>query len=307
MIAMKIKESSSKINYQQTLIVFAVSAALLTIMRIFQVKTAIDAATGFYTGTDFLVVAFYILVAASCAYIAVSSFVSCDSKNVTLKNKKSAAMFWLSLIYSFTLFYDGVSSFIKSVFTTGDTQVTGTVFKSLMTSGAIPLFLQSIFAVLSGVFFIELSFSFKKGNGSIGKHRILALMPVGWVSCRLLHLFVRKISFLKVSDLFLDLSMCAFMALFFMAFAQVSSDVYSTDSRWRIIGFGIPAALISAIVSIPRLFYTIVDKSTYINENHPFNITDLVFLVFMAILALQFLKKDEPAAPCEKEETEVVS
>lgn len=307
MVTMKIKESSSKIKYSQILTFFAVAAAALTILRLFQVKTSIDASTGFYTEKGFLVVLFYVLLVASCVFMAVSSFVSADSGEVTLKNKKSTSMFWLSLIYSFTLFYDGVSSFIKSVFTTGDTQVTGSVFKSLMTSGAIPLFLQSIFAVLSGIFLIELSFSFKNGNGSAGKHRILALMPVGWVACRLLHLFVRKISFLKVSDLFLELSMCAFMVLFFMALAQVSSDVYSTDSRWRLIGFGMPAALLSAIVSIPRLFFTIVDKSTYVNENHPFSVVDLAFLAFMAVLALQLLKKEAPSSPVAEEENEVVS
>ena len=297
----------TRCGFVQNVNTFAVAAAALTILRLFQVKTSIDASTGFYTEKGFLVVLFYVLLVASCVFMAVSSFVSADSGEVTLKNKKSTSMFWLSLIYSFTLFYDGVSSFIKSVFTTGDTQVTGSVFKSLMTSGAIPLFLQSIFAVLSGIFLIELSFSFKNGNGSAGKHRILALMPVGWVACRLLHLFVRKISFLKVSDLFLELSMCAFMVLFFMALAQVSSDVYSTDSRWRLIGFGMPAALLSAIVSIPRLFFTIVDKSTYVNENHPFSVVDLAFLAFMAVLALQLLKKEAPSSPVAEEENEVVS
>ena len=306
MITMKIKESSSKIRYSQTLTVFAVSAALLTILRLFQVKTSIDASTGFYTKNGFLIVLFYVILGVSCLYMAVSAFVSGDSKEVTLENKKSTSMFWITLVYSFLTFFDGASSFIKSVLGAGDTEVVGSVFKSLMTSGAIPLFLQSVFAILSGIFFIELAFLFKKGNGSAGKHRILALMPVGWIASRLLHLFVRKISFLKVSDLFLELSMCAFMVLFFMALAQVSSNVYSTDSRWRLIGFGMPAALLSAIVSIPRLFFTIVDKSC-INENHPFNIADLAFLVFMAVLALQLLKKEAPSSPAKEEESEVVS
>lgn len=303
---MKIKESSSKIKYSQTLTVFAVSAALLTILRLFQVKTSIDASTGFYTKTGFLVAVFYILLGVSCLYMAVSAFVSADSSAVTLENKKSLPMFWITLVFSLLTFYDGVSSFVKSIFGADDTQVVGSVFKSLMTSGTIPLFLQSVFAFLSGIFFIELAFSFKKGNGSVGKHRILALMPVGWISSRLLHLFVRKISFLRVSDLLLELLMCALMVLFFMAFAQVSSNVYSTESRWRLIGFGIPAALLSATVSIPRLFYTIVNKS-FINENHPFVGADLAFLVFMAAFGLELLKKDAPAAPASKEESEVVS
>ncbi len=306
MITMKIKESSSKIKYSQTLTVFAVSAALLTILRLFQIKTSVDASTGFYNKTGFLVILFYVLLGISCLYMPFSAFVSADSKAVTLENKKSTSMFWITLVFSFLTFFDGVSSFIKSILGADNTQVVGSVFKSLMTSGAIPLFLQSVFAVLSGIFFIELAFSFKKGNGSAGKHRILALMPVGWIASRLLHLFVRKISFLRVSDLLLELLMCAFMVLFFMAFAQVSSNVYSTDSRWRLIGFGMPAALLSAIVSLPRLFYTIADKS-FINENHPFVAADLAFLVFMAALGLVLLKKETPATPIAEEESEVVS
>ena len=126
-------------------------------------------------------------------------------------------------------------------------------------------------------------------------------MPVGWISCRLLHLFVSKISFMRVSDLFLELLMCAFMVLFFMALAQVSSNVYSTESRWRLAGFGLPAALISAVISVSRLVF----KETYINENHPFNIVDLAFSVF-AVMLVVLLMKDGGAA-AEKEEKEIVS
>ena len=304
MVPMKIKESSSKIRYPLLLTVFAVCGALLTILRVFQVKTSIDASTGFYTKTGFPVILFYVLLVGSCLFFAVSSFITSDSKRVSLSSTKSKSLFAVTLVFSFIMFFDGVMSFIKSVFDAGNTEVQVSVFKSLMISGAIPLFLQSIFAILSGIFLIELSFSFKNRNGSVGKHRILALMPVGWVSCRLLHLFVRKISFTRVSDLFLELSMCAFMVLFFMAFAQVYSGVYSTDSGWRIIGFGLPAAMISFIVSLPRLFFTIVDKSSYINENHPFNVADLVFGIFVAVLALRLIKKENPT---EEKETDVVS
>ena len=304
MVTMKIKESSSKVKYSHALIIFAISAVVLTALRLFQIKTSIDASTGFYTKTGFPVIFFFALLFFSCLLLAVMSFVSEDSKSVSL-NKKSTAMFAATLVFSFFVFFNGASSFIRSIASAGETQVTTTVFKSLMTSGAIPLFLQSVFALLSGIFFIELSFSFKKGDGSASSHRIAALMPVGWVSCRLLHLFVSKISFMRVSDLFLELIMCAFMVLFFMALAQVSSNVYSTDSRWRLAGFGLPAALISAIISVSRLVFTVVSKETYINENHPFNIVDLAFSVF-AVMLVVLLMKDGGAA-AEKEEKEIVS
>ena len=90
-----------------------------------------------------------------------------------------------------------------------------------------------------------------------------------------------------------------------MALAQVSSNVYSTDSRWRLAGFGLPAALISAVISVSRLVFTAVSKETYINENHPFNIVDLAFSVF-AVMLVVLLMKDGGAA-AEKEEKEIVS
>lgn len=301
---MKIKESSSKSKYSTSLVVFCIAAVILTVLRLVQIKTSIDASTGFYTKTGLSVIIFYALLFMSCLYFAVSSFISADSKNVTLC-KKSQSMCIVTLAFSFFAFFDGALSFIKSIAATGDTQTASTVFKGLMISGAIPLFLQSIFAVISGIFLIELALSFKKGDGSASKHRIAALMPVGWISCRMLHLFVSKISFLRVSDLFLELSMCAFMILFFMALAQVSSNVYSNESRWRLVGFGLPAALISTLTSVSRLIFTFVSKETYINENHPFNIVDLAFSVFAVMLVVLLIKNGSAAD--EEEEKEIVS
>ena len=301
---MKIKESSSKSKYSTSLVVFGIAAVILTVLRLVQIKTSIDASTGFYTKTGLSVIIFYALLFMSCLYFAASSFISADSKNVTLC-KKSRSMYIVTLAFSFFAFFDGALSFIKSIAATGDTQTASTVFKGLMISGAIPLFLQSIFAVISGIFLIELALSFKKGDGSASKHRIAALMPVGWISCRMLHLFVSKISFLRVSDLFLELSMCAFMILFFMALAQVSSNVYSNESRWRLVGFGLPAALISTLTSVSRLIFTFVSKETYINENHPFNIVDLAFSVFAVMLVVLLIKNGSAAD--EEEEKEIVS
>lgn len=301
---MKIKESSSKSKYSASLVVFGIAAVILTVLRLVQIKTSIDASTGFYTKTGLSVIIFYALLFMSCLYFAVSSFISVDSKNVTLC-KKSQSMYIITLAFSFFAFFDGALSFIKSIAATGDTQTASTVFKGLMISGAIPLFLQSIFAVISGIFLIELALSFKKGDGSASKHRIAALMPVGWISFRMLHLFVSKISFLRVSDLFLELSMCAFMILFFMALAQVSSNVYSNESRWRLVGFGLPAALISTLTSVSRLIFTFVSKETYINENHPFNIVDLAFSVFAVMLVVLLIKNGSAAG--EEEEKEIVS
>lgn len=301
---MKIKESNPKIKYFNLLLVSAVSAVFLTVLRCVQVGTVIDASTGFYTEKGFLVVLFYILLFGVCAAIAILSFLSRESRDVEISKIKSTPLFAVSLLFALTVFYDGASSFVQSVLGAGETQYASSAFKSLMLSGSLPLFLRSVFALLSGIFFIELAVSFKKGDGSASKHKIAALMPVAWVGCRLLHLFVRKISFMRVSDLFLELSMCALAVLFFMALAQVSSGVYSDDSRWRLAGFGLSAMVFAFVISVSRLIFTVIDKSTYINENHPFNISDLVFAVFVLCLVLALSKK---RSHVQKEESDIVS
>lgn len=301
---MKIKESNPKIKFFNLFLVSAVSTVLLTVLRCVQIKTAIDASTGFYTKKGFLVVLFYVLLFGVCATVAVLSFLSKESQSVEISKIKSTPLFAVSLIFALTVFFDGASSFVQSVLGASETQYVASAFKSLMLSGSLPLFLQSVFALLSGIFFIELAVSFKKGDGTASKHKVAALMPVAWIGCRLLHLFVRKISFMRVSDLFLELSMCALMVLFYMALAQVSSGVYSDESRWRIVGFGLPSMIFAFVISVSRLIFTLVDKSTYINENHPFNISDLVFATFALFLVLALCKKSEGAP---KKESDFVS
>lgn len=301
---MKIKESNPKIKFLNLFLVSAVSTVLLTVLRCVQIKTSIDASTGFYTKKGFLVVLLYVLLFGVCAAVAVLSFLSKESQNVEISKIKSTPLFAVSLVFALTVFFDGASSFVQSVLGASETQYVASAFKSLMLSGSLPLFLQSVFALLSGIFFIELAVSFKKGDGTASKHKVAALMPVAWIGCRLLHLFVRKISFMRVSDLFLELSMCALMVLFYMALAQVSSGVYSDESRWRIVGFGLPSMIFAFVISVSRLIFTLVDKSTYINENHPFNISDLAFAIFALFLVLALCKKSESAP---KKESDFVS
>ena len=302
---MKIKENYPAVRYSQPLIVFAVAAVLLTVLRCFQIANDIDASTGFYKSRGFFVILFFVLLFASCLAFAVSSFLSIESRYVGIDKCKSKGFYAITLIFSLVMFFDGASSLIGAYDTAQDTRILESVFKSMMISGAIPQLLRGIFGLLSGVYFASLSGSLKKADGDTSKHKVLALMPVGWAACRLLNLFVRRISFLRVSDLFLELSMCAFMTLFFMAFAQVASHIYSDDSRWRLAGFGLPAALVAFILSVSRLIFTIIDSEKYIGEDYRFCLADLVFAVFAFALVLT-LSKASPLSKTQEKEPEIV-
>ncbi len=299
---MKIKEQNKRLNYSHLLFVFAAAAAVLTALRCVQIPTVIDVETGFYTNRGFLVILFYILLFSCCLAFAVMSYLSRESKYVRLDRCKSKSFSNATLIFSFVLFLDGVISLINAYNTAQNTRILDTVIKSMMISGAIPQLFRGIFGILSGIYFVSLSGSLKKADADTSKHKIFALMPIGWAGCRLLNLFVRRISFVRVSELFLELCMCAFMTVFFMAFAKVASHIYSDESRWRLAGVGLPAALIAVILSVSRLIFTIIDSEKYITKNYEFCLADLAFGVFATVLVLR-LSRPKPL-PDKKQETE---
>ena len=109
---------------------------------------------------------------------------------------------------------------------------------------------------------------------------------------------MRKIAFVRVSDLFFELLACVCMILFFLAFAQTASGVYSTGMSWRLIGFGLPAGLLTLGVQIPRFVFLFIESGSHINENHPFSPTDVCFGVFVLAICFVLLRAPlkEPAA-----------
>ena len=299
---MKIKTGNSSIKLKMLLVFCVPVFAVSLVIRCIEIATAIDASTGFYIERGFLAGFFDALIIISCVLIAVCAFLSSESAKIKTTGISSKPLFAVTLVFALSLFLDCFRSLIRS-FSSLSTAAEGSAFKGLMVSGTLPFFIESVFALFSGVYFIYAASSFKSGKDTAAKHRILALMPVGWVAFRMVGLFVRKISFTKVSDLFFELIMLGFMIMFFMAFAQITSNVYSEGFSWRIFGFGLPAGLIAAVLNLSRLIFSIINSSEYINPNHPFNVTDILFAAFIFTMCVMILKK-KPAQDEQREITD---
>ena len=56
---------------------------------------------------------------------------------------------------------------------------------------------------------------------------------------RLVFRFTRTISYIRVSDLMLEMLMLVFFIMFFMAFAQVNSRVDPNKKEWKIAAYGL--------------------------------------------------------------------
>ena len=301
---MKIKNSFASLKLSPMVkAVTWVLIPLAAVLRFVQVKLLVDPATGFYTHGSPLTWIVNLLLIGGAVGCAVYCYLSKESAELRPLPYKNIGMFVLSLIFGIILLLNSIKCL--DGFANASAGYGFRSFKELMSTGALPLLFQSVFALLSGIYFIFVAVSYKKGSLLAAKHRFLALAPTAWIAARLLHMFVRKISFMKVSDLFFELIACCCMILFFLAFAQVVSGVYSTGMSWRLIGFGLPAALLMLALQLPRFVFMFIDGGSYLNENHTFSITDLFFGILVCALCFVMLRTpaDAEEAPKAEEET----
>ena len=291
---MKIKGTQTSFTLSDFSKILGISTAVAIVLRAIQMAKFIDNETGFTTGGNvFSIILILELVSTVLAFV-VKAFLSAESEKIQLQGVKSKTLGAASALFSLSLLFDFVSGFTSGM------SDTAADFKGLMLTGTMPRFLQSFFALFAAFYFLILAKDFLKGTANASKHRVLAIMPVGWAGFRMICRFVRQISFVKVSDLFFELIMLAFMLIFFMAFAQVISGVYSDGFQWRIPAFGASAALIAGMLSVPRLIFTFVGYESYINPQHTFQITDLAFFGFILVLTATVCKKINPYTAYEE-------
>lgn len=293
-----LKGSKENIKLSSLVVPFAVSAVFGIVLRFIQMSKFIDPETGFYTGGDTLNIIFYAVLALALVCFCAVSFLSADCKKIeTVLNKNKIACVG-SRVMAFGFLADSFISFFSGIYNMG-TASTG--YTDFMKSGAIPLILQSFFALFSAIYFFILGSDFSKGTAKSYNRKIMATAPVCWAGARLIHRFLRQISFIEVSDLFLELIMIAFMVMFFMALAQVTSGVYKDGFKWRITGFGLSAGLIAAVLNLPRLVFTIVDSGLIVSD-HPFCLADFTFVIFIITLAFGGSEEKTALVPSAEQE-----
>ena len=297
---MKLKNSKEGLSLKILFPVLYIATILLVVLRTYQLTRNIDSETGFLTGGEALYSGFLIIIIAVALFFALVSFLSVESKSIELVSIKNKACSIATTVFAVSLIYDSFVSFFDSI-VIFDEMSTGTFvqgpefFKTLMSTGTLPYALQSLFALFSSVYFFILAKSFSNGSQKAHERKYIALAPVAWAAFKIITRFVKQISYIKVSDLFLELIMLAFMILFFVALSQVVSGVYSDDSRWRIPALGLGGALVSIAINVPRLVLgAFADE--FVNKEYPFNLADTVFAVFAILVVSAVIKSKDSKA-----------
>lgn len=293
------KASKENLNIGICTTVFAVGAIAGIIIRLLQMISYIDPETGFYKGNgDWIHLIFYIILAVNILFFCGRCYLSADVKKIEIGNESHKTAAVGTRLFAVSLIWDCFYSFFMGIYNASSS---ATGYTDIMKSGTLPMCLQSIFALLSAIYFFILASDFSKGTAKAYKRKLLATAPVCWAGARLIFRFLRQISFVQVSDLLLELVMVACMIMFFMALAQTSSGVYKDMYKWRVPAFGMSAALIAAVISVPRLIMTVFNSSL-INSDHPFSVVDFVFVIF--IITLMAKIKEDAQRPAVSQEQE---
>lgn len=291
---MKIKNSNNNLSLSTLVPVAFISVIVFSVLRSFQVAKFIDSETGFYIGGDAFNTIFYVLLAAVCLGFVSVSFLSAQGAKVDLASLKDKNSGLAAALFAVGLLYDCGDSLVEGgrmFYSILDLEFLNNAesFKALMSTGTLPYILEGIFAFASAMYVIILSKSFLKGSSSAHNSKLIAIAPIAWAGFKMITRFVKQISYIRVSDLFLELMMLACMILFFVALSQVVSGVYCDDSRWRITALGFSGGVLALCINVPRFIFTFVSKDL-INAEYPFNIADAFFGLFAIFVAVAAVK-----------------
>ena len=295
-------------NFKQILITLAAGAAVLLPVRIYQLFAIIDTgSTGFYKKIDFSVYFMYVAVVVFTALLIVFSRLSDDtraSRPAMCKNKLLGAA---AVVMAVGTAYDSADSMLSFSASCSDfsSNLDVSFMRYFFSNGMFASLFESIFGIIACVYFIVFALSYFNDKADFTSYKVLALAPLFWPMCKMITTFMTKISFINVSELMLEMLELALVMLFFMSFAKISSDVADKGEFKKLVSYGMPAAMLAAVIGVSRLVITLCGKRDRLPSELGFSLTDPAFAFFAIVYIRHQMKHGRPEsednAPSEDE------
>lgn len=288
---MSVKGSGKKIKLSAVFPIFIIATVAAVILRTWQAFNIIESDTGFFsTGHITIPILYAILVVAAIA-IYMAAYVTKKVPEPRISNEKSISLGITCLLMCGGLGINAVDCFytfttVYSQYTPFSSMAGSGLASYLLKTGATPRLIEMIFAILSIIWFIILATKFFSGTSDVSKRKFFALCPVFWSTFRIVQRFTRTISFVNVSDLLLELFMIAFMMLFFLFFAQVSSNINARAVMNKVYAYGLIAAMTALVISVPKVIIMFAAPELSVNgcPLEACNITTALFIIaFLAV------------------------
>lgn len=303
---MKIKGSTKAVKPKYLNIAFIASFVICLILRFYHSVKLIDAETGFYTNPNFTVALFFTVLAVGGIFMLVGSFVSQNNGKFVAEKVigRNKALGIISVILGVSFIMEFGQGIVNSIGSLQNSVITTDVsyFAQMMKNGCIPNILVAFFAIFSSIYFFVFAESCLGKKVKVTSKKIFALMPVGWALTKLISFFVKQISFVRVSDLLLEIAAMIFAALFLFSLAQCVSGVYADVAEWRLTGVGLTAALLLLTLNLPRFFLTMFGGGTHVVSGYPVNYAELFLGIFILAVVFSLSKGGEETSVSESEE-----
>ncbi len=303
-----LKKKNAEINPFVLFAVFIGGAIIALPIRVYQLLAIIEPGTGFWATKNASVYALYAVAAVSILCCVLISYL-CKSNlsRVSAPGGRKSVVGFIAFIAAAALIVNAVtryadfSNLYLSYSSAASASMNVLSMREYLTkTGALSMALEAFFAVISTIFFILYGIA-AFGGKSAAEYKLLAVSPVLWCIFRVIHRFMREISFLNVSELFFELCMIIFLMMFFMVFAQVTAKVNGKGLEWKLYAYGLPAALFCLICFVPRLIVVVLGKSSLLTDNSPIEYCDLAMAAF---IIASLVSRTRLSAASKKDTTE---
>ena len=124
----------------------------------------------------------------------------------------------------------------------------------------------------------------------------MALSPLVWAMGRIIIRFLKRISYVNIADLFFELLAVAFMMIFFLALARISSALANETSMRSLFAAGYVSAFFCLLTNIPRLVVILTGSGSLLPDEYPLALCDLFFAFFAVayiVNAMTYAKEND--------------
>lgn len=284
-------------------IVFIAAVILALPLRIYQyVAGILEPGTGFYAENSWSIYALYAVIIAAVAASVVIGIIKKKTLGFSSEATRNPLIGIFSALSAAGLVIDAFTHL--TVLRTSQPSLYADTAPAGLPSHNI-LLIQIIVSLVTALFFVILTIGSFSGKTSGTEYRILSLTPVFWSIIRMVGRFMRTISYVRVSELLFEMVMLVFMIMFFMAFAQCNSKVNEKDCIWKVAAYGLPAALLALVCSVPRIILSLIGSADLIYSQSSVEFADLgIALFIIAVVLTKVITKTESDETEEEDASE---
>ena len=277
---MKFLGKYEKVNPLYSLYAIIGLVAIAVPFRMYQLLNIIEPDTGFYKVTDWSV---YLMYALGILAIISPYVLTILAKNVPASKspfRKNMFLAVASFVFAAGIIFDVVSSLSKFLINAKSFSSVGVSIFGTMDQAQLPLLIESIFGVFAAIYIIIFGISFIDGRTTYSQYKFLALSPLFWAMSRIVIRFVRKIAYVNVSDLMLELFAITFMMIFLLSFARICAGLANNKAMRTLFASGFVGMFFCVVANLPRLLMVITGNASALPDDYPFSLCDLGFAVF---------------------------